>query len=185
MSKTPSGSLTSYCDPVTMLAFVDWRLVAELCSDDNTLIPKGDLVIDPADPTLTNPNPNLAAALLAASGELEAACLVGGRYAAADLKALTGASADYLRMIVAYLALGRLRQRRGIFDDAEHPQVKEARAIVEQLKEGGSIFAFVEVSEAGVPHVDFYNLSDYMKMDLASWQARRWLGSRANQYPRF
>lgn len=183
MTMTPSGSLTPYCNAAECLTFVDWRLVGDLCSDDDTRVPLADL--KGTAPTYGDADVNLYAALLAASGELEASCLVGRRYAPSDLSALTGASAQYLKKIVAYLALGGLRHRRGIFDDSEHPQVKEAREAVQKLEDGNDIFSFAETAQAGLPKSVFRNFDDDRRLNLMSSIARRVFGTRSNQYPRY
>lgn len=182
MPLTPAGTLIPYCSPPEFLTFIDWRLVGDLCSDTDSRVPLATL--QGTGPDYTNADPNLWAALMAASGELEAACLIGNRYTAVDLAALTGASAQYLKKLVSYLAYGILRHRRGIFDDDSQPQVKEARETIDRLEGGGAIFAFDETARAGKPKAEFYEQWEFDRLNLVSRMGRRVFGTRANQYPR-
>ena len=59
-------------------------------------------------------NARLAAALMAASGQVESALLASKRYSVADLEALNGASVQYLKQLVADLAFYKLLTARAV-----------------------------------------------------------------------
>jgi hypothetical protein len=166
---TPISSATAYCTPTQLLEFFDARQIGDLISD------KGLRVSDMA----IQFDPNVQAALQAASGEVEAACGVAGRYSPTDLAGLTGNSAVLLQEMVAALAYGRLQRRR--FPDKEVPEsVKEARAMLGQLREGVMVFGIKENQDAG--NFDnpalFLDVATIQRVGLATYTAQRMYGQR-------
>jgi hypothetical protein len=96
-------------------------------------------------------NTNWQAALDAAAGEVESACLMGGRYTPTDLATLTGVSQKLLWRTIARLALGDLLggRRQPLMPTPE--SVKESRVLLEQLRKGERIFGLVELQTAAQP----------------------------------
>jgi hypothetical protein len=87
--------------------------------------------------------------LLACSGEVEGAVIIGGKISPADLMLLEGASASFLRSLVADLAIGRCYMRR----PNENPwreQTATARQLLNALAQGEMIFGTQEAVNAGL-----------------------------------
>src|SRR5271167_19782 len=87
---TPVTGAASYCTPTQMFQCFDIRTIADLCSDTGT--PVGAIAnTDPVqiDPTILAVNPVFLFIMGAASGKLESAIQVGGRYTPGDLILLT------------------------------------------------------------------------------------------------
>lgn len=100
----------------------------------------------------SGPGAIVAAALMSASGELEAACVVGKRYAPADLSGLTGAGLALLQSLVAHLAFWRLSQRRQPMsaDPSKVPGAMQSLEMMAMLRDGERIFPTDEAADAGV-----------------------------------
>lgn len=148
MPQTPASSLTSYTTAARLFDFIDWRIVGDCVRDDDSLE-------RPTLNELTTPNNpaglRVVAALEAASGELESACLPRGQYTADDLNALTGMGKGYLERVVAGLAVGVLFSRRwpasGKYE--ELPAVRYAEDTLERLRLGERVFGFAQNIDAG------------------------------------
>lgn len=131
-----------------MLDYVDWRIVAECLRDDDDAPPplRATIVSATSDAGVL-----LNQLLMAASGELESACLARELYTAADLAALTGATAARLQEIVAGLTLQRLFGRRmpisGRPEDI--PAVRSAAEALDRIGKGERIFGLVDQADAG------------------------------------
>ncbi|OWK45782.1 hypothetical protein [Fimbriiglobus ruber] len=141
-------SPTAYCDAAGLLLRVDYRVVADACRDEDTAPrPSKAALLQPTTPA----GAVVAAALLTASGDVEAACVRGGRYAPTDLAALTGATQAHLQAIVAGLAVWRLLGRRqpAAADGKNLPLVQWARDQLEALRVGEEIFGVQAVVAAG------------------------------------
>src|SRR4051812_44738426 len=107
---TPITSATRYCSGSEFCGptgFYDSRVIGDLVSINGTR--------DPSPHT----NAKVLANLDSASGEVESACLVAGRYTPDDLNALTGMGAALLKRIVASLAYQYMRGGKGRPEDKE------------------------------------------------------------------
>ena len=168
---TPVSSATSYCSATDFFKYVDVRMIRDLVRDDGTRANQADAATDPV----------LTEALLAASGLVESACLVGNKYTPTDLAALTGASQAFLRMTVAWLAAGLILERR-MYADREFPAgVEKANERLQQLREGVRIFGLQSVMDAGNSNTTFMVESDWERLNLATFQADRFFGIRSNR----
>lgn len=150
------------------LKLADQRTVARLVSDTGEAVTAGSLTSDA----------NLAKALLAATGEIEAACLVGGRYSPTDLAGLTGAAQAYLHTLVADITTIRLYRRR---PDLEVPE-KLAKEISEKLKAlsiGVAVFGTQEAVDAGVINSPKMTEDKVRERAEVSLTAARLFGRRA------
>lgn len=175
MAKTPATSASSYCSAAEFLKRIDKRTVADLCSDTGTPVTEGALAA----------NVNLLAALEDASGDVEAAALMGGRYSNADLAALItddGVGAAKLRRIVSDLAIAYLFERRPSPDLDRQPQaVERALKFLELLASGERIFGFQEVMDDGVMDDIKETPAIVEARNLPTYIARRLFGRRANR----
>lgn len=140
MAQTPRTSETAYATPANMTARYDSYLIAQLCADAET---------EP-DPPALGTNARLLAALLDASGLIETAAGVGGRYKPEDLQALTsGAGQAMLIRLCCDLAIGLLWYSR-IDREGDPPKnYGSALRFLEALESGGKVFSLVQSQEAG------------------------------------
>ncbi len=169
MGLTPISASTSYCAPQQLAQFHDWRPLARLCQDSDSA----------AQETLTAflTDPVALAHLQAASGELEAAILLGERYQVPDLVALAGTNAGtWLAQIVAGLAAGTIYERRSgsRVTEQEARKIERAREALESLKRGERILGFQESAAAGL-----VSSQDALEADL---QSRRGMVTIARPY---
>ena len=148
---TPISTATPYCPAADFLSYHDWQQAADLLRDGDAPRPTRAALLDAA----SGPGAMLAQVLLAASGELESACLVGKRYTPTDLGALTGSGLQYLKKLTADLAFWRLAQRRqpGSSNPDQVPGAKQALEELKRLRDGEAVFGLVEAAEAGLPSV--------------------------------
>lgn len=160
---------TSFCSPQQALQYTDVRRLGDLVQDGGVRVTQSALLTDP----------NFQAALNAASGLVESACLVGQRYAPSDLAGLTGVSQVYLQQLVAHLAYGLLEERR--YPNQPIPEMcKRAFDVLDALRNGKRIFSIVEAGQAGNLTVLDVDLSQIQFLDLATYQATRLYGHRGN-----
>lgn len=163
-----------------MLLWCDLRRVKQLVSDTDASVEPPELYV----------NETLLAVLQAASGDVESACLAGGRYTADDLANLTTAAdralgltsntERALQKLVAHLALGDLYERRGIIAEGkDFKSVERALGMLEALRRGDRIFALAEVAEAGVTEAEYFDETDFDRRGDVTDQAKRFFGRRA------
>jgi hypothetical protein len=176
---TLATSATSYATPTQLLRLVDWRLVADWCSDRDGSRPTRASLKDPTSPA----GSVLAEVLLAASGDVESNCLRGGMYSVADLQALvSGAAGGDLRAMVAGCAVLRLAGRRspvsGKLDDI--PLAKWTQEKLAALRVGEQVFGLVGQIEAGaaMEATEFVS-SDPADVNRTVNAASRFFGNRS------
>jgi hypothetical protein len=151
MSQTPLGTATPYCSAAVLFQFHDAQQVAQLLRDGDGPQPTRARILDPE----STEGLILATLLLAASGELESACLIGNRYSPTDLAALTGSGLGRLQKIVADLTFWALMQRRqpGSADPKTCPGALQGLTELDRLRNGERIFGFQDSAAAGLPTV--------------------------------
>lgn len=123
----------AYATPEELLIRYDARRVADLVSDTGTR------TTDPAS------SPVVAACLEDASGMVESACRVAGRYTINQLVNLQGHTRFLLTRLVCDLTYGLLVARRGYSANDMNtmaPQYKGALDMLEQIKQGDRIFDY-------------------------------------------
>ena len=94
--------MAAYAEPSDLVNRLELPTIQRLISDDGQDVPAEDLATDD----------KLLAALEDASGDVEAAMLVGKRYSVEDLEGLTGNSLATLKRITCTIALAYLLERR-------------------------------------------------------------------------
>lgn len=151
MPQTPLSTSTPYCDAASLVVYHDWQQVADMVRDGDGPRPTRASLLDAA----SAPGSLLQSLLLAASGEIESACLVGDRYEPLDLQAMTGAGLEYLKRLTADLAFWRLSQRRqpNTGDPKSVPGAEQALEELRRLRDGEAVFGLRESAEAGLPEV--------------------------------
>lgn len=170
MPQEPLSSATTLCGVAEFLKRCDERSVAELVSDTNTPVDVSSLATDV----------NLAAALLDATGEVEAAAMHGCRYRPDDLAALTGAAQGRLQRLIARLALVYLYERRP--DRGPIPEVyKAVLDQLEQLRGGEMIFGTTETVAASVQDHEVETSAVVESRNGTTFQASRFFGRRSNR----
>lgn len=171
MAKTVITSATTYCPVSEFLKRVDARVVGDLVSDSGERVASGSLASDA----------NLAAILLDASGMVEAACLVSGRYTPTDLASLTGASLRFLYRLVSDLTLGMLVQRRPDRKYPIPPQYELAMKWLDRLESGERIFGFQEQMDAGVVDHTVETADIVNDRQMTTTHAQRFFSTRTNR----
>lgn len=163
---TNASNGDAYLAVSDFLARVDTRTVGRLCSDTNVPVAPDALLTDP----------NLAAALQDAAGQVESACLLGGRYSAADLAALPGGSPaqGLLFRLITQLAVIYLYQRRPLPDIEKALQYEQAMATLEALSQGTRLFGIQEAISADL--VDLERSQDRLVHELYRFfgERRHW-----------
>lgn len=142
MAKTIASGLTSLCPPAEFLARVDRNSVAQLASDTGIPVPDGQLAASAV----------VLAVLRDASGDVEAAALVGEKYTAEDLALIVATPCNArgkLYRIVSDIAWCYLMERRPAKDLPEPPSMKRSLAFLDALSMGTKIFGLVENVDAG------------------------------------
>jgi hypothetical protein len=175
LASTPLSNSTSYCTVAEFLKRNDARRVGELLNDIGERAEYEAILSGTALPD----NSNVQACLDSAAGQLEAACLVGGRYKPADLAAMTGVSASFRDDLISSLAMQKLLRRR----KAEAPNTeatKEALAHLKSLQNGDEILGMLEQEKAGIPSDTFETQQDIERRNLVTTQAARLFGQRGN-----
>lgn len=121
--------------------------------------------------------------LMRASGEIEAAALLGGKYTPASLNALTGGMKEFLSSLCFDLAIGPCYRRRPGFAGPEIEQENRARAFLVALEQGAAIFGLQENIDASHMELTIDTPRDVDIRDLTTVIARPMMGRRGNQYP--
>lgn len=178
MAQTALGTATPYCTVVRLFVHHDWQQVADLMRDGDEPRPTRLCLQD----STSDPGANLLLILLAASGALESACMIGNRYSPTDLAALTNSGLGRLQKITADLAFWALAQRRqpGSADPKSVPGALQALEELDRLRDGDRIFGFVESAAAGLPSTA--NPDPGQRPDAVTGLAARYFGGHTGSY---
>lgn len=168
-------SETGYATAADLFRFKDWNQIADWCSDTG-IRPTKPALLDPTSPV----GAVVAEMLLAASGEVESACLVGKRYTPAELASLTGSTKRLLTAIVCALALYSAASRRNpLTAPKEVPGYQAAKEQLDLLRKGEAVFGLAPQMEAAVgPSVVPMVATDGSDARRTVTQARRFFGDR-------
>jgi len=124
----------------------------------------GDLVNDAgirATPNQLLNDPVLNEMISQASGGINQAALIGGRYTVAQLQALTGDDAAILRRYTAKLAFVYLCNRRGIYPKEFTRAEEESNKFLDQLRLGTLIFNVAGDVADGNATINFPSMAAY------------------------
>lgn len=171
MAQTVQTSATSYATATNLINSHNANDIGDWCSKTGIRVTPVDILTDTV----------VAAALLRASGEVEAYCQKGKRYKPVDLNALTGASQALLVGLVCDLAMYHLG-KRFVPDPEKIAGAKEAKETLKAIGEGELIFGFVETANAGnMSTVDIqYDSSD--RIQRPTEMASRLFGRRMDTW---
>jgi phage gp36-like protein len=163
----PFTLLGSYASPADLLARHSIADIGDWASDSGASLTRAQVLA---------PDPNVIAALLDASGDVEMACSAGQRYSPADLAGLTGATQGSLKRLVCVLAAYYLAARR--IPDPQLKGYETALKQLEALRAGALIFGLLPTALAGqVASVDL--LTDSKNRETRPTEmARRKFGRR-------
>lgn len=151
----------SYATPAQMLQRKDARTLGDLVADDDRQVDATDLLTDA----------NLQAALDDASGDIEAALLVGGKFTPAQLAALTGNSQKHLIRICCEVAMFHLLNRRPSSNPEQWETYQKIReSTLDPLRKGINVFNIEANIEAGVVSQRVPTVTDYEELNL--WRDR-------------
>lgn len=168
---TARSSSTGYADSDDLIARYDVRTIREYASDEDARVTAGSL----------STNDRVTAALLGASGEVEAAVTIGGRYIPDDLDDLTGSSLAFLKDLVCALAMGRLFLSRPDRKGEPPQSVKDAREMLVALSEGAMVFGLVENQDAGKVDVETETAAVVEARNGVVYVASPYFGRRNNR----
>jgi hypothetical protein len=172
---------TPYLGVSEFLKRADVRAVADLVTDSGTRLGSSTNITTMASALASDPN--LAAALADASGELESVCAIGKRYTAADLAVIaTSATVSAARMfrILFRLTMCLLYERR--LDKGEPPKVfAQVELDLKALREGEAIFSTVQAEAAGLPTDYIETVADVDRRNLSPTIAQRFFGVRGDR----
>jgi len=157
------------------VARYDTRTIQDLASDTGTEVSVSALSTDP----------NVTAALLDASGRMDAAILTGKQYTPAQLAALTGNSLALRRRICCDLAMFFLMSRRPEKYGAESLKAAQdaAEEYLERLRKGERIFEVTTIQDAQLPDIDGPTTTQYSTMNLLPDRVSNFYPSRESRLP--
>lgn len=175
---TPVSNSSAYLSASEFLTRVDWRPIAQLMTDDDTTEDVRSALTDAS----SVEGARLAELLKDASGQVETAAFVGGRYAPADLAALSGNQAAYLKRLVADIAIGLCYQRRPDLFSGMPAQAQQANQILNALAGGDRIFGLQENIDASHMHMTTDTPENVETRNGMVYIARGFFGRRGNRY---
>lgn len=180
MAQTPLSASTPYCTAARLVQLYDAELVQDLLRTGDNPRPSYLCVLD----STSTEGAKLLRHLLAASGELESACLTGNRYTPSDLQALTGAGLAKAEKIVAALCLLSLAEGRQPNSAGKDNVPGAARALhdLEMLRSGERIFSLTESGNAGLPGTTTPEQSQVLNGNGAVYRAPRLFGTHGRGY---
>lgn len=153
--------MAAFATNTELLQYFDARVVGDLVGDSGVRVSSGSLATDP----------NVTAALTAASGQISAAVMQGQRYSAADLAGLTGNSQGYLKYLTCVIAFAILWERRPWCEDREKANEKANEAL-EMLRTGKHVFDIEAKKDAGLPTIDGPSRVELKNLNLIVDRAR-------------
>lgn len=175
---TPVTASTPYITAANFLKRYDWRTIIQLMSDDDI----GEMERAPLLDSTTTEGGNLYEILKDASGELETAVLVGGRYSIADLQALTNNQLAYIGRIVADTAIGKCYQRRPDLFGPPPQQAQVAANVLNALASGERIFGLQDQIDASHMEMTTNQPEDVVQRNGMVVIAQEFFGVRGNRY---
>ena len=167
-----------YAVPTDLTTFFDAAVIDDLAGDD------GQPAQDVTDPT-TPGGAMVAAALSAASGQINAAVLNGAIYAVTDLAALTGDDLELLKEITCVLAMSKLIRRRPekYGSDGYKQFVDDSETYLDRLRKGERLFNLPNPIDAGLPIVDGPTIATVTRLNLITSRTRNYYPSPGQRLP--
>lgn len=159
----------AYATPKDLIDRYDANDLGDLATDDGSQVSEAALA----------KNSKILAALDDASGEVDAALLVGNRYSPVELRDLTGHSRSHLVRIVCDIAAARMMGRR-LGRDIEKVKlvIELAEGHLERLRRGENVFNLQPQKDAGNPSAIGLSVVEYSQSDLIRDRTRRYYPAR-------
>lgn len=158
--------MAAYATSVDLAKRFDARDIAMMASDTGSAV--ADISADA----------NVTAALLDASGDIDAALMVSGMYSSTTLTSVTGNTAATLIRLTCERAIAYLYGRRMLAGyDKYKDFLDRSDARLDRLRKGDNIFDLQAIKDAGVPDCDGPTTIDYVNLGLMRDRTR-------NHYPR-
>jgi phage gp36-like protein len=180
MTIAVQSSGNAYCTPAQLLSIHDWNDVADLLSDKPA---NADFTTSYklTKQSLTT-NADLDLILKAASGKIESACAVGGKYTPDDLNALAGTvSGALLVELTADIAMWTLWNRKQQKGDLPQ-RCQIAFQWLDELAKGERLFGTLDSFNAAHLRTSEMTAQDVRNRNGRVWQARRYYGRRADMH---
>lgn len=165
----------AYANSSNLIAAFDVRDVRDLASDTGTAVDEAAL------PT----SEPIVLALERASGDVDAAAMVGKMYTESDLSQLTGNARSMLIGMVCDRAMAYLMRRRPekFSDVAIEAILARTDKFLDSLRDGQRVFNVATVLDAGLPTIDGPEAVDYEEMNLITDRTHHFYPSRASRLP--
>jgi phage gp36-like protein len=163
-----------YATAADMLARFDARVLGDLVNDTDSQVDSIGLQSDAV----------LLAMLGDASGDIEAALLVGGRYTIVDLEALASAlpptnGTAFLKRMCCDITLAYLLRRRPSKNaDSDKAAADMAERHLDKLRGGDAIFPLDKTIDATEPELVGMRLIDFQNMGLIRDRTRNYFPHR-------
>ena len=149
--------MAAYATSTQLLERYDANEIADLASDEGQAVTRIALLTDS----------KVAASLSDASGEVEAALLVGGMYTTDQLEGLTGNAAAKLVRMTCDIAMCFLYERRPLYNVDNVAKFRElADKYLDRLRKGENVFNVAANIGAGTPSVDGPTTVGYESLNL-------------------
>jgi len=166
----------AYATATDLTARFDWRIIADLVSDDGSQVSEGSLASDD----------KVDAALDDASGRIESALTVARIYSTTDLAALTGNSLAMLKRITCELAMTFLigRRQEKFLDPSLAAVEEKAEQYLDRLRKGERLFGGQDEAQgAGLPTIDGPTVTTYETLNLLPERTRNFYPHRSSRLP--
>ncbi len=147
----------------------DWRDIADLVSDEDQRVEEKELDTDV----------NLAACIGDASGDIDAALLIGGKYETTDLEGLTGNALSKLRRMCSEITMFYVLDRRPTFNSEKLEAYELMRnRHLKKLQTGENVFNLTAHVAAGVVSVEGPSTQNYNDLNLVRDRVRNYYPPR-------
>lgn len=155
--------MAAYATAADLIARKSSATLGALASDSDTEVAEGSLASDP----------KITAALLSASGAIESALVVGGRYTAAQLASLGTNANAYLVHMTCEIAMAYLYARKPTFFSDEYKAALDLQdTYLERLRKGQNVFNIDENVAAGAPSYASPSVAEVDSLGLIVDRAR-------------
>lgn len=167
--------MASYADPADLLKRCRPDIISALVTEGGATQSQDDLESDAI----------LLEVLAYASGEIEAALLVGNQYTPTQLESLTGNSLALLRGITCDIALARLFDRNpGINPSLWEAYTEKADKVLERIRRGTNVFNLTAQRDAGLVDVSTPTIAQIQAANRIVSRAYRYYPNQASRLPR-
>lgn len=170
------ANLAAYATGTDLIQRYDVDQVGDLATDER----------EELDRAIVPTHPNVLAALLDASGEIDAAMMAGGRYTPAQLAGITDNTKNHLIRITCSIAIANLVERRPERVSVELAEAyrKTARGFLEALRRGENVFGIQAVIDSGTIDVETVQAIQIENLNLMPGRMPRYFPGTEQRTPR-